>query len=405
MADPPWVEESRTTRVRRRPDQVVHLDADELDAGKAQSPEPLRRALGRTALCHEWFTAYGGAEETAALIARTLGIRDVYTLVAEQKLVNQLFDEPVRETWISKLPGSQTNWSRYLPLMPSAWSGVDLLDYDTVITSSHAASNAVKARADAKRICYCYTPMRYAWEWKEEIGRVPRLIRPAWPLAASAFRKMDRGWASKVSSFIVISKFIRQRVLQAYGRESLICHPPVDTDFFQPQGVPKEDFYLWLGRMVPYKHPEHAVLAAAKARRRLVLVGSGPEADRLKRMPEAAQWADFRGIVSREEVRDLLCRARALVFPGVEDFGIAMAEAQSTGTPVIALGKGGATEIVTNGETGLLYDEPGAEGLARAILHFERLDSFRPSRIRQNALRFARSTFPSRFLSVLQRCS
>jgi glycosyltransferase involved in cell wall biosynthesis len=414
VADPLGFDDPRTTRLDPRPrlappDQegvrIVHLDRCEGDLDRSGlAPEPFDLSLGRTALCHEWFTAYGGAEETAALIARTLGIRDVYTLVAEQTLVEQLFDAPVRQTWISKLPHSRTNWSRYLPLMPAAWSGVDLGEYDTVITSSHAASNAVRTRPDTRRICYCYTPMRYAWEWKEEIGRVPRLIRPAWPLAASTFRRLDRGWASKVASFIVISETIRQRVQRSYGRDAAICHPPVDTVFFQPQGVAREDFYLWLGRMVPYKHPDFAILAAARARRRLVLVGSGPEMERLKRLPGAAQWADFRGTVAREEVRDLLCRARALLFPGVEDFGIAMAEAQAAGTPVIALGRGGATEIVTHGETGLLYDQPDPEGLAEAIMRFEGMGGFPPTRIRQNALQFSRTTFPSRFTAALGGC-
>jgi glycosyltransferase involved in cell wall biosynthesis len=389
---------------------VVHLDPTGGHPGCAFAPQPVEPfdvSLGRTALCHEWFTAYGGAEETAALIARTLGIRDVYTLVAEQSLVEQLFDGPVRQTWISKLPRSRTNWSRYLPLMPAAWSSVDLGGYDTVITSSHAASNAVRTRPDTRRICYCYTPMRYAWEWREEIGRVPKLVRPAWPLAAGTFRRLDRGWASRVASFIVISEFIRRRVQHAYGRDAVVCHPPVDTAFYQPQDVAREDFYLCLGRMVPYKHLDFAILAAAGARRRLVLVGSGPEMERLKRLPGAARWAEFRGTVPREEVRDLLCRCRALLFPGVEDFGIAMAEAQATATPVVALGRGGATEIVAHGETGLLYDRPDPGGLAEAIAAFERFEStggFSPSRIRDNALRFARSTFPSRFTAALGGC-
>lgn len=394
-------------RVVREPDQVVHLDRIELPQGPPFAPEPFDLSLGRTALCHEWFTVYGGAEETAALIARTLGIRDVYTLVAEQSLVERLFDTPVRQTWIARLPQSRTNWSRYLPLMPAAWSSVDLDEYDTVITSSHAASNAVRTRPDARRICYCYTPMRYAWEWREEIGRVPRLLRPAWPLAAGTFRRLDRGWASNVASFIVISEFIRQRVARAYGRDAAICHPPVDTAFFQPQGAPREDFYLWLGRMVAYKRADHAILAAAKARRRLVLVGTGPEMERLKRVPGAAQWAVFRGSLPREELRELLCSARALLFPGMEDFGIAMAEAQAAGTPVVALGRGGATEIVTHGETGWLYDRPDPDGLAEAIRQFEALEAggaFSHARSRENALRFARSTFPSRFTAALGAC-
>ena len=148
-------------------------------------------------------------------------------------------------------------------------------------------------------------------------------------------------------------------------------------------------------------------LGGLSARRRLVLVGSGPEMARLKRLPGAARWAEFRGTVPREEVRDLLCRCRALLFPGVEDFGIAMAEAQATATPVIALGSGGAAEIVTHGETGLLYDRPDPDSLAEAIAAFERFEAtgeLSPSRIRDNALRFARSTFPSRFTAALGGC-
>jgi glycosyltransferase involved in cell wall biosynthesis len=339
---------------------------------------------------------------------------DVYTFHAARELLpSGLADAIARESRLARLPGIRQRghdpgrWRNLLPLMPRYFARLDLQAYDLVISSSHACAVNVRPRPDAVHLCYCYTPMRYAWEWREEIGRVPKLIRPAWPLAAGTFRRLDRGWASKVASFIVISEFIRRRVQHAYGRDAAICHPPVDTAFFQPQQVPREDFYLCLGRMVPYKHHDFAILATARARRRLVLVGSGPEMARLKQLPGAARWAEFRGTVPREEVRDLLCRCRALLFPGVEDFGIAMAEAQATATPVVALGSGGAAEIVTHGETGLLYDRPDPGGLAEAMVAFERLErtgGFSPSRIRDNALRFARSTFPSRFTAALGEC-
>jgi glycosyltransferase involved in cell wall biosynthesis len=180
----------------------------------------------------------------------------------------------------------------------------------------------------------------------------------------------------------------------------MICHPPVDTEYFTPGNEPRDDFYLYAGRLVDYKRPIEALFTAGRLRRRLVVAGDGPELNRLRRIAPPG-LVDFRTRVSREEMRSLMRRARALLFPGVEDFGIVMVEAQATGTPVIARGRGGAAEIVLHGETGILYGGKGPRDLAGAVQEFERLEQPEWHGARENALRFSRTSFPDRLLSAI----
>jgi glycosyltransferase involved in cell wall biosynthesis len=275
--------------------------------------------------------------------------------------------------------------------MAGAWSRLDLRGFDLVLTSAHSCANAIRVPDAAIHISYCHTPMRYAWEWRQELGRVPVPLRPVWPAAAAWLRRADRGWARNVDMFIANSRFVAGRIRRAYGRTAHVVHPPVDTSYWTPSDEEREDFFLVAGRLVAYKRIDLAIEAARLAGVPLVVGGAGPELPRLREM---AMDAAVRFVVGpdRDTLRTLYRRARALIVPGVEDFGMTMVEAQACGSPVIAFGHGGACEAVDDGTSGLLYRDPSPEALAEVLTAFED-GAFDPTRIRAHAERFDVTAF------------
>jgi glycosyltransferase involved in cell wall biosynthesis len=346
----------------------------------------------RTALCHEWTTVYGGSEQVARRLAQVVDARDVYTFAADPSLAGELFAGRTVHVYRTGLTAvGRRHWPLLLPLMPGAWSRLDLSPYDLVLTSAHAAVNAIRVRPDAALVSYCHTPMRYAWNWRIERRRLPAPLRPAWPAVAAALRRADREWARGVTAFIANSHHVAARIREAYGRDSVVVHPPIETGFWFPRANARRGtFFLLAGRLVPYKRADIAVKAARLARAELVIAGGGPELARLRRI--AGPQVRFVVNPSRRLLRALYRRARALVNPGVEDFGMTMGEAQACGTPVIALAAGGAPEIVVEGRTGVLYKESSPEALRVVLRDFDP-DAFRGDEARSNAERFA----PARF--------
>lgn len=344
------------------------------------------------AVCQEWVLSRSGSEQVAGRIARALGVRDVFTFAADPEVLDRVF--PGRRVRTSRI--GQTTFARrhlpwLLPLMAGWWRRRNLDPYDVVVTCSHAAVNAIRVRPDATHISYCCTPMRYAWMWRSELGRLPRPMRPLWPAIAAVLRRRDRRRGRRVDCFLAVSEEVARRIERFYAKDAVVVYPPVDTDFFTPNlGLAREDFFLYAGRLVAYKRPEVAVEAARRAGVRLVVAGSGPELNRVRR--SAGPEVEFRVQPSNEDLRDLYRRARAVIFPGVEDFGMVLVEAQACGTPVIAYAAGGALECVRDGETGVLYADESVDGLARAILAFEP-DNYDPRVLRRYALHFAAERF------------
>jgi glycosyltransferase involved in cell wall biosynthesis len=346
----------------------------------------------RIALCHEWITTYGGSEQVAAAIARALDIKDVFTFTADVNLATQLF--PGRRIARHRFGAgrwAETHWQWLLPVMPVAWRQLDLSPYNVVITSSHACTNAIRTARGVLHISYCHTPMRYAWDWRAEIRRIPPPLRPLWPAAASILRVADRRWARNVTLFVANSRNVGARIRKHYGREAKLLYPPIDTAFWTPARQDRrEDFFLFAGRLVSYKRANIAVLAAAEAGARLVVAGTGPELPRLQQL--AARRVEFIPSPSNMELRDLYRQARALVFPGVEDFGMTLVEAQACGTPVVAFDRGGAREAVVHQQTGTLYDDPSPSGLARVLRSFKP-DGFAIEDMRRHAKMFDVTNF------------
>lgn len=353
----------------------------------------------RVALCHEKTTGVAGSEKVAAALAEIIRPDAVFTLAARPADVARVF--PGLEVWTPRFglrPAVHRRWSALLPLILAGWGSLSLRGFDVVVTSSHSFVNAVRPGPASHVICYCHTPMRYAWAWRDEIGRVPGPLRPLWPAAAAVLRRLDRAAARKVGTFIANSGFIAERIRQAYGMPSTVIHPPVDTSFFTP-GDPaaRGDHFLLAGRHVAYKRPDIAVDAARQAGVPLIVAGSGPLLTELR--ARAAPGTRFLEEPSDEQLRDLYREARALLFPGLEDFGITPVEAMACGTPVIAYDGGGAVETVIPRRSGVLVSEQTAAAFASAMAAFP--TAWDASGCRAEAERFSPDGFRARIVEHL----
>jgi glycosyltransferase involved in cell wall biosynthesis len=368
--------------------------------------DELRAALAdrfpRVAISHEWLTIPGGSEKVVLAILDLLPHAEVFTTVYEPAAwPAALRDRPVHPSALDRIPGARRHYPRLLPLMDGAFRRFDLSGFDLVISSNHACAKNVRAAPAAPHVCYCHTPMRYAWDPAflagERLGRAQRL---AFGALLPWLRRVDRRGASGVGTFVANSSFVAGRIRAAYDRPATVVHPPVDVDRFA--GVPRADQaehdapYLVFGRVVPYKRVDLAVQACLQTGRRLLVAGEGRDLDRVRALAAGHPAIEFLGHVPDEEVGRLFARSRALLFPGIEDFGIVAVEAQAAGLPVIGLGVGGLRDSVRDGETGVLYDEPSAAGLAAAIERFEGL-TFDPARLRTHAAGFAPEAFAERF--------
>ena len=356
-----------------------------------------------TAIVHDWLTGMRGGEKVLEAIADLYPGAPIYTLVHVPGSVSAALERhPIRTSFVQHLPRAGRWYRHYLPLFPAAVRSFDLDRYDLVISSSHCAVKAVRVRPGATHVCYCHSPMRYAWDQFDayfgprQVGPVvSAVMRPV----MGAMARWDAATADRPNRFLANSQYVAGRIRRYYNRESTVVYPPVDTDFYQP-GVPsREASVLVVSALVPYKRLDIAIEAAKLAKLPLRIVGQGPEEARLR---EVAAGADvqFMGWRSNEEIRALYQASSAVLLPGVEDFGIVPVEAQACGTPVVALAEGGAKETVVDGVTGALVPEltaaAFADGLRRTVN--AALD---PAACRTNAERFSRQVFRDRFTAAV----
>ena len=355
----------------------------------------------RIAVCHDWLTNLSGSDQVAREIVRALGARDVFTFAADPALARSLFpDQRVQVHRLGLTPLARRKWRWMLPLMPHAWRALDLSDFDLVVTSSHAFVNSIRPPLGTPIVSYCHTPMRYAWDWQLERGRFGQPLRAQWPRIARTLSRIDAQNAQRVTLFLANSHHVRQRIRRYYGRDSVVVYPPIDTEFWTPslETDEREDFFLLAGRLVAYKRVDVVIEAAARAGAPLVVASSDPELQQLRTVVGPKVRLVQRP--SREQLRVLYRRARALVFAGVEDFGMMMVEAQACGTPVIAFAEGGACETVLDGETGSLYSDPSPHALARILASFDP-GGFSRKRLRRQALRFGKERFDQEFRQAI----
>lgn len=368
-------------------------------------------ATPRVAVVHEWLLDYAGSERVLREILDLLPQADLYALVdlPDEELRSAIPRRAKTTSFLQSLPRPR-RWLRYyVPLMPLAIEQFDLSGYDIVVSSSHAVAKGVITGPDQLHVSYVHTPMRYAWDLQHEYLRAAGLERGpmAWAarLALHRLRQWDVRTANGVDVFVANSAHVARRIRKAYRREAEVLYPPVDVSAF-PLSETKEDFYLTVSRLEAYKRVDLLLEAFGRMPdRRLVVIGDGPELRRLR--AKAPPNVELRGRLSTPEVREHMQRARAFLFAGIEDFGIVMVEAQACGTPVIALARGGAAEIVRSESgpqsTGVLFGEQTCEALLEAVRRFESDPSrFSPDSCRRNAMRFDRSRFRQRFSELVR---
>ena len=350
----------------------------------------------RVALIHYWLINMRGGERVLEALCRMFPQADIFTHVVDRaKLSPFLQQRNIHTTFIQRLPASTRLYQKYLPLMPFALEQLDLTDYDLIISSESGPAKGVLTRADSTHVCYCHTPMRYLWDFypqylAEASVPVRLLMRPL----CTGLRQWDVLSANRVDHFVANSVTVARRIRKHWRREAHVVYPPVDTETFIQLSQPRQDFYLCLGQLVEYKKVSLAVQACSRLARPLVVAGDG--ACRKALEAQAGPTVRFVGRQSLENVRQLYGQCKALLFPGEEDFGMVPVEAMATGAPVLAYGRGGATETVLDGETGLLFAEQSVDALCAAILEFERRRAdFDPQRIREHALSFDEARFRS----------
>jgi glycosyltransferase involved in cell wall biosynthesis len=339
-----------------------------------------------------------GGEKVLELLCETFPSADLLTLIHIPGSVSPTIERMhPRTSFLQRLPGIRRYYRYCLPLFPAAIEQFDLDQYDLVISTSHCAAKAVIKPGRARHLCYCFTPMRYAWDQfdayfgKERVGTVKsRLLRPVLDRMA----RWDAATADRVDRYVAISQHVASRIRQYYNRDAVVIYPPVDTEFYTPDGAGEADnFLLIVSALVPYKRIDVAIEASRLSGVPLRIVGDGPDRDSLAaRASRGGANVEFLGFLPDQALRDLYRRASAVLLPGEEDFGIAPVEAQACGRPVVALGRGGALETVIDGVTGVLVAAPTPEAFAAGIARSRQI-AYDSNRIREHAARFDRAIF------------
>ena len=355
----------------------------------------------KTALVHDWMNQIGGAEDVLEALVEMRPEAPIYTsLYWADKMPAHWRAWDIRTSFINKIPGARRHHQPLLPLYPLAFEQFDFSDYDLVISNKSGFCHGIITGRNTTHICYCLTPTRYVWRYnqyaeRENLGAMTRAILP--PFLA-ALRRWDRMAASRVDHFIAISTEIRRRIAKYYGRDSTIIYPPVDTERFVPCSQ-TEDYYLMVGRLVPYRRLDLLVEAFNRLDRPLVIAGSGRDRERLEAI--AGPNITFLGFVPDEELPQLMARARAFMFPGEEDFGIAPIQAMAAGRPVIAYDAGGARDTVVPG-TGRLFKEQSVDAIVAAVESFD-TDAIDVGFIRAHARNFDVKLFKQQMEDFISR--
>jgi len=356
----------------------------------------------RVVLVHDWLTGQRGGEKVLEVLAEIFPQAPVYTLFHfPGSQIEEIEKREIKTSFLQHLPFLKKKYRFYLPLFPLAVELFNLQDYNLVISTSHCVAKGIIPHPEALHVCYIHSPMRYAWNQyfpyfsPKRLSFFSRLIIP--PLI-HYLRVWDETSSSRVDHFIANSKNVARRVEKYYRRQAEVLHPPVDTDFFRP-GKENEDFYLIVSALVPYKRIDLAIEGFNQTGQALKIIGQGPDYKKLKK--SAKTNVQFLGALNGEELLMFYQRARALILPGEEDFGITSLEAQACGTPVIAYGRGGALESVVPGKTGLFYPELKVESLISVLDKLKSME-FNKKVIRDNAMRFSRGIFKEKMASYMR---
>jgi glycosyltransferase involved in cell wall biosynthesis len=356
----------------------------------------------RLALVHDWLNQVGGAEDVLTELVDLYPGAPLYTSIYwRDKMPAAWRNWPIRTLWMDRLPGIYRHHQPYLPLYPLAFAGLDLSEYDVVLSNKSGFCHGVHTGPDTLHICYCLAPTRYVWQYdayikREGIGMALQTV--GLPLI-KALQRWDYAAAQQVDHFIAISSEIQERIQRYYQRESVVIYPPVDTDRFTPCDE-IEDYYLVVSRLIPYKRIDLAVAACTQLGLPLIVGGSGRDRARLESI--AGPTIKFVGYVPDADLPRLMARCKAFIFPGLEDFGITPVQAEAAGRPVIAYRGGGALDTVVPGVTGEFFDDLTVESLVNVLKQFD-ASHYSPAAIRKHALKFDRDVFQRELTAYVEQ--
>jgi len=357
----------------------------------------------KIAFSHDWLTGMRGGEKCLEALARIYPRSEIYTLLHRKgSLSDYLEGMTIHTSILQFLPFADRIYKHLLPFFPLAVHSLKPRDYDIMISVSHCVAKAVpQGKSPKMHICYCLTPMRYAWIFfNEYFESYPLLMRRFIRFITHKLRQWDKISSKEVTHFVGISKNVQKRIREFYGRESELIYPPVDTEYFKPVKKTRENAYLIVSALVPYKRVDLAVRAASEGNFRLTVIGGGPEERRLQSM--ASEHTEFLGRRTDAEIRHYYQSCRGLIFPGEEDFGIVPLEAQACGTPVLAYGRGGVLETVLAGETGVFFGEQTSQSLLEGLNRMESR-AWDENRIRLWAEGFGKQRFQQQFSEMIER--
>lgn len=348
----------------------------------------------KVAIVHDWLVTDGGAEKVLRHLLELYPEADIYTLVdfldngARERVLG---GRETRTSFLQKLPLARRHFRNYLPLFPKAIESFDLSDYDLILSSSWAVAKGARRRRGQRHICYCHTPIRYAWDMYDEYtASLPWAKRLPVKATLQYLKRWDRATLDRVDAFIANSRFVQERIRRTYGRESKVIYPPVDTTAFR-LCEQKEDYYLAASRLVPYKKTRLIVEAFnTMPEKKLVVIGQGEEYEAIRQI--AGPNIQVMGYQSDEVLIETMRHAKAFVYAAIEDFGIVPVEAMSCGTPVIALGIGGAAESVADGVSGVHFYEQSVEAIREAVERFE-ASTFDSLQVRRSVEKFSAERF------------
>lgn len=363
----------------------------------------------KIALIQDWLTESGGAEKVFSAIYELYPNADIYTLVYNSELLKKINipEEKVTASYIQKLPFAQKKYRNYLSFFTRAIESFDLSSYDLIISSSYCVAKGVLTHANQTHISYCHSPVRYAWDLYFQYSKEAKLDKRTLKamLAKSVLYKL-RLWdvvsSNRVDFFICNSNYIRRRIFKVYRRDAITIYPPVNIADFDYTRT-KEDFYFTCSRLVPYKKIDIIVEAFSRMPdKKLIIIGTGPDLAKIEKLKTSN--IEILGYQPFDVLKDYMERAKAFVFAAEEDFGIVPVEAQACGTPVIALGKGGALETVINNRTGIFFYEQTADSIKNAVDKFEKIEYDLDRKvIRENAMNFDIEIFKKNFKEFVEK--
>lgn len=352
----------------------------------------------RIALVHDWLTGMRGGEAVLEGILEALPGAEIFTLFHFEGSVSKAIEtRRIHSSWLQRIAPRIRDYRKLLPLFPSAVRQWDFRSFDLIVSSSHCVAKGIRARGKP-HLSYCHTPMRYIWDrFDDYFPRSRPLQRMLAKPVAARLRRWDVKTAGEVTQFVANSTFVRDRIARFYRREAEVIHPFVDDEFLRvPLVQDREDYHVIVSALVPYKQIDLAIATG----RKLIIIGGGPLLETLR--ARTAPNVQFLGSVERSRIVSVVGRARSLILPGVEDFGITPLEAMALGTPVVALGQGGVLDSVMPGRTGIFFERPAVESIRQAVDEVESRQWDRES-LRRHAAGFSRQRFLDKFTSAVQR--